>query len=299
MPDIIKDMIKRNMQVEAVDLICAFELGEKFPVLPLLSSFVQKTCEKEASQKQLVALKLVKKCLNEHKLDASELASLDIDQKIANLEKEMSERKFQENKRRIEDVKSFKNPEPRAKRPWPASTGATYGMIESSGIGLAAGSIHGQPGGRHGNEVMYVDSVGPSLLGTQYLPGNNFTGQSAAGGESFYKPPALPHSLVNNFTGHSAVAGQSFSQPPALPHSSMNNFSEQSAAAGQGYYYPSDLSHGMGDVALGNNLYQFADTALQHDPYYGKPTPSNAVPTVANTGHHDHFGDGSFFNRSH
>jgi len=33
------------MHVEAVDLICAFELEEKFPPLPLLSSFVKKNCE--------------------------------------------------------------------------------------------------------------------------------------------------------------------------------------------------------------------------------------------------------------
>lgn len=49
--DIIDDLISKEMQVEAVDLICAFELKEKYPPLPLLISFLQK-CTQSAKDEQ-------------------------------------------------------------------------------------------------------------------------------------------------------------------------------------------------------------------------------------------------------
>lgn len=43
--DIIKELLSKDMHVEAVHLACAFGLEEKFPPIPLLSSVLQKSLQ--------------------------------------------------------------------------------------------------------------------------------------------------------------------------------------------------------------------------------------------------------------
>uniref|UniRef100_A0A6V7QUV4 FRIGIDA-like protein n=1 Tax=Ananas comosus var. bracteatus TaxID=296719 RepID=A0A6V7QUV4_ANACO len=106
LPGIIKDLIRQELFVEAVELICAFELKGKFLPMPLLSSFLlrlKQNGEKEqggqssisslksSGERELAALKSVARCLEEYKLDPSELADFHINERIARLEKDIAE----------------------------------------------------------------------------------------------------------------------------------------------------------------------------------------------------------------
>lgn len=81
--------------------------------------------QKEANEKQLAALKSVVKCLEDHKLDATELASLKIHEKIAKCEKELSKAKIKLHsknvKRKFEDVDPPKVQDSQAKQLWPSA----------------------------------------------------------------------------------------------------------------------------------------------------------------------------------
>lgn len=106
-PDIIEEMMKNGMSVEAVDVAYTFGVEEKFHPQTILTSFLRKSKEawkrtravahgsmvlKEANEKQLAALKSVIRCLEDHKIDPTKLLpGWRIKENIINLEKEISD----------------------------------------------------------------------------------------------------------------------------------------------------------------------------------------------------------------
>ncbi|KAK4846371.1 hypothetical protein QYF36_016456 [Acer negundo] len=103
-PDIIGNMKKNGMHVEAVDVVYTFGIEDKFSPQTLLTSFLQDskeawnrsrrsgpTMQKEASVKHLAALKSVIKCLEDRKMDPVELLpGFEFKENIVKLEKEIA-----------------------------------------------------------------------------------------------------------------------------------------------------------------------------------------------------------------
>ncbi|XP_044480455.1 protein FRIGIDA-like isoform X2 [Mangifera indica] len=102
-PDIIENMKKNGMHVEAVDIVYNFGIEDKFSPYTILTSLLRETREawkrkrrdaphplKKATEKHLAALKSVVKCLEDRKIDPAKLLSgWQIKEKIVKLEKEI------------------------------------------------------------------------------------------------------------------------------------------------------------------------------------------------------------------
>ncbi|RWR87229.1 protein FRIGIDA [Cinnamomum micranthum f. kanehirae] len=110
--DIIQGMVNNGMSVSAAGLACAFGLKDNLSPLSLLSSYVQEVNQTgkemrrrqqcsyvsliEANEKQVASLKLVLRCVVDHKLNYQEVAKWKINKKIAKLER--NNEKFEKNK---------------------------------------------------------------------------------------------------------------------------------------------------------------------------------------------------------
>ncbi|KAL5717552.1 hypothetical protein ACHQM5_010536 [Ranunculus cassubicifolius] len=106
-PVIIRALVKQRMGCVAVEVAYAFGLQEEFPPETILSSFLKESQQlwesskrksqntpwalKEANEKQLACFETVKQCLENYKIDPSKLPGWNIDTKIANLEKVISD----------------------------------------------------------------------------------------------------------------------------------------------------------------------------------------------------------------
>ncbi|KAG9447413.1 hypothetical protein H6P81_013541 [Aristolochia fimbriata] len=104
--DMLQGIMKNGRYVAAVDLSCAFGLEEKFPPRALLLSFLNdinkkgnqmrregqnsRGALKAADEKQLRDLKSVVKCIERYQLDPAYFSDWKIQEKIANLEKDIS-----------------------------------------------------------------------------------------------------------------------------------------------------------------------------------------------------------------
>ncbi|XP_072965905.1 inactive FRIGIDA-like protein 2 [Typha angustifolia] len=327
MPGIIQDMMSKDMHVEAVDLICTFELKEKFPPLSLLSTFLQKTIQnqkeqregrsslgslKEAKEKELMSLKSVVRCLEENKLDRSELANFKIDQVIAKLEKDIAEYKKKLNnksiKRKAAEVGPSDNPE--RKRPWLASAEASHGIVPGlSKQNQEQGSIihadsqrlyNGYAPQNTFNDGLQVLPSGagmglPTTLGTagiagwpttaaadsaRVTPGNTIRSSTDiwAGSHGHYLEGAYEGRLAGyNLTGYSSSASW------MGPSHAAGQHLYQPQAAGQHLYPPQGPSLGSGSSS--SNLYHFADKVLEHELHYGNSNASNVVPGYTDSGY--------------
>ncbi|XP_030462098.1 protein FRIGIDA [Syzygium oleosum] len=138
-PDVLEEMMKIGMSIEAVDVSIGFGLEDNFPPRTILRSFLSEAKErcdnskkahsspmavKAATQKQLTALKSSLKCLEDHNWDpAKVLPGWKLKETIVKLEKDVADidKKMKEkvvSKRRIDVVepsRTFKSHE--AKRP--------------------------------------------------------------------------------------------------------------------------------------------------------------------------------------
>lgn len=308
MPDIINGLLAKEMHVEAVELVCAFGLEEKFPPQSLLSSFVKKACDvgvgersqgqsslrslKEAYEKELAALKLVVKCVGDHKLDASKLASLQIDQKISKCEKEIlkAERKLQDVnlKRKFGDVEVLKNLDHQAKQLRPSAEASGSPLVQSirqtqeQGIAAISDSIYAYKGyvANNSSEASHglrdrdsvrvlernVHGQAVGWHGNAFYP--NSGGQSLLGG---------PHSTGREFAGYSAPTGQSIpaAGQNAYQPSVYGQDAYQTSASGQNAYYPRAAGQDAYEPpAYGKNAYE-TPASGQHD-YYSLASGQNA-----------------------
>ncbi|XP_042497550.1 uncharacterized protein LOC122076300 [Macadamia integrifolia] len=141
--DIIQEMVKNRMHIEAIDVACTFGVEEKFSQ-NILTSFLRESKEiwkrtrreaqgspvplKEADERQLAGLKSLVKCLEDHKMDPMKiLAGWHVNDKMTNLEKEIAdlEKKIEEKanlKRKAGEIESSKKMRTQeVKRPWPTT----------------------------------------------------------------------------------------------------------------------------------------------------------------------------------
>lgn len=121
MPGVIEELIKSGRHIDAVNLTFAFELTEKFHPVPLLKSYLKEarkvlnskvgsaapSAQNEMNERELSALKVVIKCIEEHKLeDQYPIDSLQ--KRIVQLEKAKAD------KRRAADAAKPQSKRPRA-----------------------------------------------------------------------------------------------------------------------------------------------------------------------------------------
>ncbi|KAJ8458393.1 hypothetical protein OPV22_031319 [Ensete ventricosum] len=126
MPGLIEYLLNSGRQIEAVNLVCAFKLTEQFPPVPLLKAYLRDTrkvaqvkagsmspgAQNEMNERELAALKVVIKCIEEHKLE--EQYPVDpLQKRIVLLEKAKADKK------RVAEVAK-----PQSKRP--RATGCIY-----------------------------------------------------------------------------------------------------------------------------------------------------------------------------
>ncbi|CAA2990944.1 Hypothetical predicted protein [Olea europaea subsp. europaea] len=126
----LEEMMKHNMELDAVDIVYTFGLLDKFNPQTILISFLQESKEswKKAKQlaqgssaalnvankKQLAALKSVVECLEKHKIDPAKLLSgwqissniVALEKEIAAFDKKPGEKNAQ--KRRTDEIESSK-----------------------------------------------------------------------------------------------------------------------------------------------------------------------------------------------
>ncbi|KAK7350544.1 hypothetical protein VNO77_09280 [Canavalia gladiata] len=107
MPGIIEVLVNSGRQIDAVNLAFAFDLTEQFSPIPLLKSYLKDarkasspvksvnsspTAQIEVNERELIALKAVTKCIEEHKLD--EQYPLDpLQKRVIQLEKAKADKK--------------------------------------------------------------------------------------------------------------------------------------------------------------------------------------------------------------
>ncbi|XP_047942932.1 protein FRIGIDA [Salvia hispanica] len=107
-PEIVEEMMKKKMEVDAVDIVYTFGLEERFNPHTILISFLQESSEtwkkskkgpqgspatlNAANKKQLDILKSIRGCLERHSIDPAKLLpGWQINEKIVNLEKDITE----------------------------------------------------------------------------------------------------------------------------------------------------------------------------------------------------------------
>ncbi|CAL9778349.1 unnamed protein product [Musa acuminata subsp. burmannicoides] len=126
MPGLIEYLLNSGRQIEAVNLACAFKLTEQFPPVPLLKAYLKDArkvaqvkagsmspgAQNEMNERELAALKIVIKCIEEHKLEEQYPVDL-LQKRIVLLEKSKADKK------RVAEVAK-----PQSKRP--RATGCNY-----------------------------------------------------------------------------------------------------------------------------------------------------------------------------
>ncbi|CAK7336889.1 unnamed protein product [Dovyalis caffra] len=213
--DIIERMLKKGMKVEAVDVACIFGMEDKFSVQKLLFLIVQESkeplkgrkreannspaIEKEAKEKQLIALKSVVKFLEEHQLDPTEVLPgcqleekiIELEKDIANLNKKINKQPLSKRPANVNEVSNYWKSQETKRRRF-AEKGSP---LISPGVGLpdqiAASYMDGQSS--H-NNMMRLNGGFPGLV-------NN----SPAGTSSVYGSGLGP--FPENFLGATAASG--------------------------------------------------------------------------------------------
>ncbi|XP_042462659.1 protein FRIGIDA-like isoform X3 [Zingiber officinale] len=261
--DIINEMLSKEMNVEAVELICAFELKEKHPPVPLIVSYLQKIAQpakgqrkegqsfvksqREANEKQLEKLKLIVRYCEDYKLDPSQLASFNFNQKIAKLETQISKdderlknkRKAQEMSR--DQVTSY----------WRSTANQSHVVTPHFGAG---------------KEVAMAATAGNSTAFTE----GNTSHQFANYNGGFYGPH-----------GNGTHEERALRQNLLVPARS-EAWMDPTAPVGQNAYNSQALSARYATRSSGASLYHFADDVLERESYYANRILSNPTSSVPN-----------------
>ncbi|GJN22642.1 hypothetical protein PR202_gb10229 [Eleusine coracana subsp. coracana] len=104
MRDVVVEMLNRNMYLQAIRIILAFEFQNAFPLAPTLTHIMEKVEHdrkreseelplKERDEEELALLRLTSKCVEDQKLCPSEFSSFGIAERIALLEERVGQPK--------------------------------------------------------------------------------------------------------------------------------------------------------------------------------------------------------------
>ncbi|RZS15012.1 hypothetical protein BHM03_00046787, partial [Ensete ventricosum] len=256
---------------------------------------------REANEKHLERLKLVAKCLDNYKLDSSELASFNITQKIAKIERVIAkddERLKNKNlKRKAQDLGQIQ-----LKNYWCSSAKPSHSIMPHFGqhyqeqqsaslanpegyyVSLHRRNTHDDGFGLH-NELCGVSSLTMGVhtsagVGSELVAA---TAEGTAGStlENSSRPFTNYDGDLYKLHGNEALderlVGQHF-----LATTHPEAWMGPSSVAGQNVYYSQASGDGYGTGSSGTNLYQFADTVLEREAYYANSSISNPPTSVPN-----------------
>lgn len=242
-PDLIKKLINKSKQLDAVKFIYAFELVDKFPPIPLLNAYLKEAQRMaqvvrkrgnnsaqslyEAATKEITSIRAIIKSVEDHNLQ-SEYSCEHLEKRIASLEKQKSDkRRYQQSSHQ-----QYTN-----KRQKPASTAQAASTLDNGSPSLPRSSP--QPSG------LLSDHVNP-YSGSAKL-------YALAGGSGSGSGPAGLFGLVSG-TGAAPVS--------SAPHSHPGSSGLYGLAGG-----PGALHDPLYDRPLGSSLYG------AHLSYGGNRTP--------------------------
>ncbi|PIA51112.1 hypothetical protein AQUCO_01100147v1 [Aquilegia coerulea] len=315
-PDIIHAMVKKGMCLAAVDAAYTFGVEEKLSPETILTLYLQnseeawKTARKDsqgnpvalkaADEKQLAAYKFAMKCLEDYKINPMKLSGWNINDKIATLEKDISdhERVIDEKghlKRKADGVNSsqFKNQD--AKHPR-MSTGLSPQMHpkymlpqEQRAFGINDpqtfydGGLSSQLNGYSGMSSVtgptYPGAAGVGVL-DRIVPGSvaGTSLGSTAGAGGVLHVDGLVHT-----TNHSGGPYPWHGDGALNDHLFRHNFMGPQTISGRGLFGSgSTMEQGFSgqpssSIAFGTrnssaDLYQFADAVLEREAYKSSRT---------------------------
>ncbi|KAF5190215.1 Frigida-like protein [Thalictrum thalictroides] len=320
-PDIIHAMVKKGMCLAAVDAAYTFGVEEKVSPETILTLYLRDSEEtwkiarkdsqghplalKTADEKQLTAYKFAMKCLEDHKINPMKLAEWNINDKIATLEKYISdhERVIEEKghlKRKADGVNSspFKNQD--AKHPR-MSTGLSPQMHskfmlpqEQRAFGINDGQIFydgrlsSQLNGYSGmSSVMgptYPGAAGLEVL-HRIVPGNvaGTSLGSTAGPGGVLHVEGLLHT-TNHSAGSYAWHGDGALNDNLFRHNFMGpqtisgrGLFGSGSTMEQGFAGQPSSSLTFGTRNSSADLYQFADAVLEHEAYNSSRTANSCM----------------------
>ncbi|XP_077212370.1 protein FRIGIDA-like [Tasmannia lanceolata] len=301
--DMIQEMVNDGMHVAAVGLSCAFRLQGKLSPFSLLSSFIHETNQttkkmrregqgshlalKKANEMQLAALKSVIKCMEDHQLDLAELSSWKINEKIANLEKDISNSDHKEkkdisnavhkenaaSKRKAEPFSSEELKTQEAKHHRPTSTQrhpppmVIASQEKSLHDGLAPNSLPPD-----GGFPAFFSGFSGALAGSVTVPSGKYLG-ALAGSGGVLVAGAGPSSAASG-VGFSIGNGGVGSFPGINRNwhggdGALNDYpggQHSLLAVQQGFRVPPMAANGLlSQRGAGADLYQFADTVSESE----------------------------------
>ncbi|KAJ6688505.1 FRIGIDA-LIKE PROTEIN 3-RELATED [Salix koriyanagi] len=252
-------MMKKGMKVEAVDVACIFGIEDKFPVQKLLTLVLQESREpsegrkrkannspsihlqKEAKEKQLIALKSVVKFLEEHQLDPTKLLpgwqlqekTIELEKDIVDLNKKIGKLPLSKRPENVNEVTNYWKSQEIKRRRF-AEKGSP---LISPGVGLADQIA-----------ASYMD--GQSSYNSVMRLNGGFPGH------------------VNNYSaGTSAMYGSSLGPfPKNVPGTSASGIGLSAAYGGSAGVHRDMLVDGTGQIKGGNvphyAWHRAGDTAL-------------------------------------
>ncbi|XP_022967688.1 protein FRIGIDA [Cucurbita maxima] len=296
-PDIIKGMVKKSMNVEAVDIIHAFGLEDVFPPQEILLSFLQECDEtwkkrinevrgstmqlRRVSEEKLGSLKCVLKCLEDHKLDpVKSLPGWEIHEMIKNLENDIVElgKRMEDNasmKRKTDEASTQKYPSQETKRSRTVESKGGFpvtsyppvnGLLEQN---AAATLFDGAGVDQFGNYQMSLSLSGSSLVETGVLPADMDISISNAGMDS-----SNEMGQTRELAFKDVSVGQSFIQQ-AMP----------TTLATTPTLAPPVVSHSAVEGGF-VDLYHFGDAVvLENDVPKSSSTETSTLPHVRLSSH--------------
>ncbi|KAG6388417.1 hypothetical protein SASPL_149843 [Salvia splendens] len=290
--EIVEEMMKKKMEVDAVDIVYTFGLEERFNPHTILISFLQESNEtwkkskkgpqgspatlNAANKKQLDILKSIRRCLERHSIDPAKLLpGWQINEKIVNLEKDITEfdRKSEvdkaSQKRKPSEMETPKVQD--AKRVRHVNHGAQQQKASAH-----VDSRRGLLDNRHSNRVnsyaapaVMYGGPGAGLLPESMIPSG--VGAASHGGmlpTYAHQEPVLadPTSQLINRGTHpymwhrdSSIHERYTSQPPPTGLGLTSLYRASSSVDGFAGNTTSSVSHGNRD------LYQFADSITESE----------------------------------
>ncbi|XP_058195722.1 protein FRIGIDA-like [Rhododendron vialii] len=310
-PDIIEWMVKNKMEVEAVDVMYTFGMESRFLPVKILKSFLlegkqtwKKT--KQASEgsvsivnngnkRQLADMKLVLKCLKDHKMDPSKvLNGWHLEEKISKLEKKISEldKKIKEqvkskrkeadeagpsHKAKSQDLKRARVADSRPHVDYIERNLLDGGIPQFSNTYSAYSSLAGPKAGIRVAEVLTPGSYATAFHGG--IPVDRV-------GQISNYSSVQPYGWRGEASLNERLVSRSYVEPSAHGANGLYGAAATVAESYAGLSNPSSI--GASYRTSTSDLYQFADTIVDRETYGGSRTGASATipPLPIASAHH-------------
>lgn len=300
--------------VNLVTALCILHVNFFLDLIIIFSFFLQR----EANEKQLEKLKLIVRYLEDYKLDQSQLASFNINQKIAKLETQISKDDQRlKNKRKAQEMS-----QDQVISYWRSTANQSHGVTPHFDKQLPEGQTASVPNSENYYSSLYrrntlEDELGAhsgssltgiigngvtnltktinsgtrvnSLTGIAHLSGarKEVAVAAAAGNSTAFTVGNTSHQFANYNDGFYGLHGNGTHEERArrqnlLVPARSEAWMDPTAPVGSNAYNSQALSAGYGARSSGASLYQFADNVLERESYYANLSLSNPASSAPN-----------------